>query len=383
MPQRRTSRYFTATVRDLTSDGRGVVAHPGGRVCFARGVWIDEVAEFELVATKGRSGVAELRTLITPSPHRIAPLCPHQGHSQGACGGCAWMFVEYSAQLQAKERRVRAALARLDRQDRVLPIRSAPATTGYRNRAQLKTDGEVIGFVSEGVRAISPIKSCAVLSAHNQQTLDALLGKLPNPAWRPRKGNRWRTIDIDETVDAGEASIDARLPFQQPNNAQNSYMRSWLGERLEQAAHGAGVELFCGSGNLTDVIAPHVPEVLAIDVSGEALAVLDHKRLAGVRAMQCDLGSAVALRRALAGSAHATLLVLDPPREGLLHRQAVFDALPGLTDVVYVSCDVASFARDVADFLKQGFDIDEVQPVDQVPHTPHVELLGRLSKRGR
>ncbi len=360
-----------------------MVAHPGGRVCFARGVWIDEVAEFELVATKGRSGLAELRKLITPSPHRIAAVCPHQGHSEGACGGCAWMFVEYSAQLQAKERRVRAALARFDRQDRVLPIVGAPEITGYRNRAQLKTDGEVIGFVSEGLRAISPIASCPVLSAHNQRTLEVLLDMLPNPAWRPRKGKHWRTIDIDETVGAGEASIDARLPFQQPNNAQNAYMRSWLGQRLEQASHAAAVELFCGSGNLTDIIAACVPAVLAIDVSGPALAVLDEKHLAGVRALQSDLGSAVALRRVLADGARATLLVLDPPREGLRHRQPVLDALPGLTDIVYVSCDVASFARDVADFLKQGFDLEEVQPVDQVPHTPHVELLGRLSKRSR
>ncbi len=297
------------------------------------------------------------------------------------------MFVEYSAQLQAKERRVRAALARFDRQDRVAPIVGAPETTGYRNRAQLKTDGKVIGFVSEGLRTISPITSCAVLSGHNQRTLEALLGRLPNPAWRPRKANRWRTIDIDETVDAGEASIDARLPFQQPNNAQNAYMRSWLEERLkerlQEASHGAAVELFCGSGNFTDIIARRVPEVLATDVSEQALAVLDEKRLAGVRALHCDLASAVALRRAMEGCAHATLLVLDPPREGLLHRQPVLDALPGLTDVVYVSCDVASFARDIADFLRAGFDVDEVQPVDQVPHTPHVELLARLSKRRR
>ena len=66
---------FDAAVRDLTSAGLGVVAHPSGRVCFVPGVWPGERGTFAITALKGRSGEARVVELVAPSPERVTPPC--------------------------------------------------------------------------------------------------------------------------------------------------------------------------------------------------------------------------------------------------------------------------------------------------------------------
>ena len=49
----------------------------------------------------------------------------------------------------------------------------------------------------------------------------------------------------------------------------------------------------------------------------------------------------------------------------------------------YIACDVATFARDLSALLDAGFRLEEVQPLDLFPHTPHLELLARLARAPR
>ena len=74
-------------------------------------------------------------------------------------------------------------------------------------------------------------------------------------------------------------------------------------------------------------------------------------------------------------------LVLDPPRSGMT-RDAVAGAIAlRAVRVVFVSCDVATLARDLRRFLDAGYSLDSVQGFDLFPGTAHVEALARLSLR--
>jgi len=72
------------------------------------------------------------------------------------------------------------------------------------------------------------------------------------------------------------------------------------------------------------------------------------------------------------------LVVVDPPRAGLHPRVVtrITELRPGR--IVYVSCNPATFARDVKDFARQGYQLDRVAPFDMFPHTPHIECVARL-----
>ena len=77
----------------------------------------------------------------------------------------------------------------------------------------------------------------------------------------------------------------------------------------------------------------------------------------------------------------ARLLLLDPPRDGLRQTSRLLASAPALEKIFYVSCDVATFARDVRAAQEHGFSLQEVQPLDLFPQTPHLELLAVLTRR--
>ena len=270
----------------------------------------------------------------------------------------------------------------------VRPIWAAPADLGYRNRAQLKSDGRRLGYMSARSNNLVAIDDCPVLSDHNRHTLVALLASLPNRDFQPRGKHRWVTLDIDEDVTAASVSVNRRRPFRQGNSAQNHRMRAWLAERLAALPRlpGRTLELFAGSGNFTEVIAAAgVAEIVAVEGAAEALAALEERGLAGVSCRVANLfdhGQVRALGMALAEDNSATTaLVLDPPREGFKEVEALLASLPTLTDIFYISCNLATFARDVAVMQTCGFTVAEVQPLDQFPHTPHIELLATLHRK--
>ena len=389
--QRRRARHapavgqeFTGTVRDLAATGEGIVEHPGGQVCFVPGAWTGERGRFRVTGHRGRAALGSLVTLEAPSPDRVTPHCPHHGHDEAHCGGCPWQFVAYGAQLAAKEARLHSALSRLGVAEVQAPIWAAPETLGYRNRARLRSDGERIGFLAAGSNRLAPIDDCPVLTARNRETLAALQGRLPEPAWRPRRRGPLTVLPIDDENGPEAVAPDAPQPFRQGNSAQNARMRDWLAGSIADYAGRPTVELFAGSGNFTEVLAAGgCRPLLAADSAGDALATLGTRALPAVTTLALDLFDAAAPAALADALADAELLVLDPPRDGLRQLPAFIRRAPRLSAVRYIACDVATFARDLSAVLDAGFRLEEVQPLDLFPHTPHLELLARLARAPR
>jgi 23S rRNA (uracil1939-C5)-methyltransferase len=71
--------------------------------------------------------------------------------------------------------------------------------------------------------------------------------------------------------------------------------------------------------------------------------------------------------------------VIDPPRSGA-RLQAEQIARAPVRKLAYVSCDPASFARDIKVLIEHGFAVTRVTPVDQFRWSPHVELVGALER---
>lgn len=375
---------FTGVIRDLTVDGNGVVQHHDGQIFFVPGVWIGEQARVRVTGFKGRFGFAEMIAIEDASPHRLTPPCPYQGHTTNACGGCPWQFVSYAAQLQAKQDRVRQTLGRIATAETIRPILPSPNVYGYRNRTQFKTDGEQLGYMAAASRSLVDVRDCLILTEKNRNTLQALRNRLPQSEWRPRRSNTLTTLDIDETVDASSVSVNARLPFQQANGAQNQNMRRWLIEKLAGFDRAQPVlELFAGSGNFTEVILDAgFNKVVAVEAVEKAMTELQQK-FPAIKTLTCDLFAADACDRLYHAMPDAEILVLDPPRDGLKNdllksKQGLFRKKSTLKEVLYISCNLPTLSRDLHAFIEHGYKVVEVQPLDQFPHTPHIELMVQL-----
>ena len=289
------------------------------------------------------------------------------------------MFMPYEVQSAAKVWRLKSTIETLgDSSTQLDALLVAPEELGYRNRAQLKTDGSKLGYVAAGTRTLVDVTTCPILTASNSRSLASLREALPNPTWRARKQD-WQTIDLDDSLE--EVSLNKRLPFRQGNTQQNAVMREWLAQVIASIPRDALVlELFAGSGNFTEVLAAHFKTVVAVEGDSQALQQLPHVAPDRIQAHALNLFSVQAVEAWISNREGVRVLVLDPPREGLKVRAPFLSALAELETVIYVACDIATWARDCKDFLAQGFRLARVTPLDLFPQTPHLEVLSVLTR---
>jgi 23S rRNA (uracil1939-C5)-methyltransferase len=314
----------------------------------------------------------------------VEPVCP----VFGCCGGCSWQHLRYAAQLEAKEGILRDALMRIGKLASVpdrIEMRGSPAEYQYRSRARVVAEKAGVGFRRRGSRALCATAHCPILVP----ALDATLSELDRNPRRPR--GEWELA----AGDSGEVSLLApdggtlgekrtriRLAgdllaisagvFSQANVA----LRADLADAVHEAA-GEGelaLELFAGAGFLTLGLARRFRRVIAIESNPRAVrdlrdnlsaARIDSVEVRGVR-VEDALGDA-ALRQL-----RPDVVVLDPPRTGL--PRGVASSLAAAR-VVYLSCDPATLARDLASFEECGFRLVRVTGFDLFPQTPHVEAL--------
>ena len=370
---------FTGVVRDLSTDGRGVVQAPDGQVVFVAGVWQGEEVEIER-SRRGKSASAELISLLQPSEARRTPECGY--HREGSCGGCPWMFVDYPTQLKQKQARLEKVLERINSNAASCSMLGASHALAYRNRAQFKSNGVKLGYVAQESHEIVDVSYCPVLNEVNQLHLEELRRSLPNSDWRTSKNCQWTTIDIDD--ERGTPLVNQRQAFRQGNSEQNEQLRAWLRSRLAHLSRPDAVfELFCGSGNLTEVIAEQVDvPIIAIEGDETSLEALSARNLSKVQPVRINLFSQHSIVDNMPESQPGIGVVLDPPRDGLKEREALKPWFTRAEWVVYVSCDLATWERDAAFLQSCGLDLDEASGLDMFPQTPHIETLSVFTRRG-
>ena len=363
---------FSAIVRDVSSDGKGVVEAPDGQVLFVTGVWPGEALQLTRKRT-GRDVTVRVDEILEASPSRILPRCA--SHSSGVCGGCPWMFVDYDAQVEQKHRRLKRSLLRLGQVEANRDFIMAPRPFEYRNRAQFKSDGKALGYVALGTHDIADIAECPILTPTNNRKLRALRTALPNPAWTPSKKRQWTTIDIDDARE--RALIDQRQPFRQGNSDQNSFIINWLESYISELDEvDSIVELFCGSGNFTQVLAEtSSARIVAVEGDDVSIAKLTAQGLRGVTGVRANLFSESDIRTLMPKINGRLGVVMDPPREGLKERAALTTLFSSAQWVVYIACDLATWERDSGFLSDCGLSLQEARGLDMFPQTPHMEIL--------
>lgn len=142
------------------------------------------------------------------------------------------------------------------------------------------------------------------------------------------------------------------------------------------------IDAYCGIGTITLALAEKAKKVYGIEIIEPAVA--DAKRNAemnGIDNVEYQVGASEDIMLEWSKEKReADLLVVDPPRKGLEKQfiDAVLQMQP--TKMVYVSCNPATLARDLALLAEGGYDVKQVQPVDLFPQTPHVECVVLMEK---
>lgn len=190
---------------------------------------------------------------------------------------------------------------------------------------------------------------------------------------------------VQELVDAGHANLKYRIgakSFFQTNPEQTQRMYEITRDLAGLKGNEKVYDLYCGAGSISLFLARHCAEVIGAELVPEA--IVDAKlnaQLNGITNVTFEAGDLKDLLNAdfIARHGKPDVLITDPPRAGM-HADVVArirELAPQV--IVYVSCDPATQARDLA-LLKDLYRITHVQPIDMFPHTYHVENVVRLER---
>ena len=370
------------------------LAYWNDREVFVSGGIPGEEVVAEIVAIRRKYIAAKVVQVTKASPARIDAPCQYYG----ACSGCQWQHVSYEAQLSAKQDRVIDSLFRVGGfiNPNVLPVLPSPDQLGYRNHARftIKEHGS-LGFVNRETHRFVKIDTCMLMHPGINKLLGDLQGHCSETTQLSiRAGEDTGDYLVQPTLKSTDIPIVtgqkhyrdsiqgvefrvASPSFFQVNNKQASNMALVVKDALNLKGTEVLLDAYAGVGMFAILLAPYASKVIAIEESSAAVA--DAKVNAeNTHNVEFILGKTEEVLGDLDSVPDA--VVLDPPRAGC--QSAAIDSLLRLypENVVYVSCDPDTLARDLKMLCSGAYSIDSIQPLDMFPQTHHVENIVILKK---
>ncbi len=198
-------------------------------------------------------------------------------------------------------------------------------------------------------------------------------------------GDAYRTIWGEDTLTDTLCGLSVRLSvpsFYQVNRAQAERLYQKAVEFAGLTGRETVLELYCGAGTITMVMARHAAQVIGAEIVPEAVENAQaNARANGVENVSFLTGDAGAVAAKFAEEQmRPDVVVVDPPRKGLEDGVATSIAAMGPERVIYVSCNPGTLARDVKRFRGEGYSLVRAAAVDMFPRTVHVETVVLLSK---
>ena len=324
-------------------------------------------------------GEARIVKLLKSGPERRKPPCPVAGQ----CGGCQWQQVNYPEQLRQKQRLLSEALRRLSPEGN-LPLHDlipAPEEFHYRNRIQLHRHGETLGYYAQGSREFVAIEDCWIAEKVLVQNFPALRARAQSSAETQERIEIARLkngqVQLRPTGQAANSAL-----FSQVHEAQNQTLIKIVQKAVAGRNFDQILDLYCGSGNLTFPLAQALPkaQVTGVELSREMIreAQQESAQNPNQRPISWVAQSVGPFLRQFRRQ-DKLLVVLDPPRPGcdVVTREALLRLRP--EQIVYVSCNPTTLARDLEFLLKNAaYTIESVQGLDMFPQTAHLEVVVSL-----
>ncbi|MDO4490180.1 MAG: 23S rRNA (uracil(1939)-C(5))-methyltransferase RlmD [Lachnospiraceae bacterium] len=173
------------------------------------------------------------------------------------------------------------------------------------------------------------------------------------------------------------------LSFYQVNPVQTEKLYSKALEYADLQGEETVWDLYCGIGTISLFLAQKAKKVYGVEIVPQAIEdAKQNAKLNGMENAEFYVGKAEEVLPHLyeTQQVYADVIVVDPPRKGC--DESLLDTMIQMAPkrIVYVSCDSATLARDLKILCSNGYTLDKVQPVDQFPHTVHVETVCLLSK---
>lgn len=383
----------------MVTGGEALARPESESVVFVEGGLPGEEVIARVQSLSGSHRRGHVTEVVTASPDRIDAPCRafHRG-----CGGCQWQNSRIEAQHGYKVDIVRDCLARLAKRPDV-PVSFAGAVSpfGYRTtiHAAIDPDGRV-GLHERRGSELVRAESCLIAHPQLREIIDDgrfsgatnvtmrvgiaggervvwthgadIAAQVPDDVTVSVNGKK---VWVTEVVGGRSFRVSARSFFQSGPEAAELLVRTL--RQLMPKSTGVLLDAYSGVGVLASTLSDDTTHVVTIESDGTA--VNDAKVNLADRNARIVLGEVAAVR--LGDVPQPDVIVADPARSGLGKSAARALAQLGAPLLLLVSCDPASFARDVTLLSDLGLDLEQSLVLDMFSQTHHMEVIGVFRAR--
>jgi 23S rRNA (uracil1939-C5)-methyltransferase len=406
--------------------GDGLARGPDGKTVFVPGTLPGELVEARIAADKRSFATGALDGVIEPSAERVIPGCAYVPR----CGGCQYQHASPAFQLQMKLDILKETLTRAH-----LPMPSeigslAGPPWGYRNRIRLHVTGAVLGYRQRGSHNLLPVSHCPIAAALLEQAIAAVerIAKQTGLASLCDEVEFFTNGEQDQLLvsllseqprrvrERGLEAFAERLLPEIPVLVgvglwaqQSSTIMHWGQRSLTYAVSGVPYQVSLGSffqinrflvAELLQLVMGNRSGRLAWDLYSGVGLFAQALAYENVIAVESEGFSADDLKKNLEKKRHRItrsdtlhflrswksvqekpeLIVVDPPRAGLGKEICGHLARVAAPELVYVSCDPATLARDLQLLLQSGYRLEGMTLIDLFPQTFHMETVTHLKR---
>ena len=411
--------HETVRIEKSVYGGDGLGRLADGRAVFVPFTVPGEEVLVEITEDNRNFTRGQALEIHSPSARRAAPRCRHFG----TCGGCHYQHLAYPDQLELKLQILTDQLQRLGgiSNPPLSGISPSRETWNYRNQVQLHLDAQgQPGYLDHTGKQVLPISECFL----PQLELEALRPQLdlsPDAGLtrvslrQDSLGGQFILLDgADELPPEMSLDLPASVCYRRPDGrvltlaGHDQLVYEVLGKQLiispesffqvnlnaagEMLSHVLALlpargdlrvlELYSGAGFFSVFLAEKCRELIAVESAPSAcydfvnnLDAYDHISLYEGAVEQVLPALTFELK-------DIDLVLLDPPRAGLLApaRKALQELNP--KQILYVSCDPSTLARDLKHLIAAGYSLRDVRAFDMFPQTYHIEVVAMLSRSG-
>jgi 23S rRNA (uracil1939-C5)-methyltransferase len=396
--------------------GDGLARIPAGKTVFVPGTLPGELVEATIATDRRSFATGKLDAILEPSAERVTPGCEYFPR----CGGCQYQHAGPAFQLQMKLDILKETLGRAHV---AIPSEiaglSGPAW-GYRNRIRLQVKGRRLGYLQRASHTLLPVTHCPIAAPVLEQAIavvervaaleslceevefftngeqdELLISLWPAPRQKLR----------EQALEAFAERVRVELPtligvglFTQQN------MKYWGQHSLTYTVCGVPYQVSLGSFfQVNRFLLPELVQLVVKNRSGRMAWDLYAGAGLFARALEFDFVTAVEsegfssddlnknldsrphrvvrsntldfLRSQSSTQGRPDLIVVDPPRAGLGKEICGHLSRIAPPNIIYVSCDPATLARDLQTLLESGYFLQTIQLVDMFPQTFHLETV--------
>ncbi|NLD93884.1 MAG: class I SAM-dependent RNA methyltransferase [Fibrobacter sp.] len=368
----------TLTIEKMIFGGYGLARTDTG-VIFVEDALPGETVECSVRSKVQGVPLATPLKYIEKSDKRRLPLCKYYDE----CGGCNWLHIDPLYQADIKRDIFLDCLSRIGKIKKLPDVGSINSPdTNYRIRAQIKTDGcGMFGFFKKKTNDIVRINECPLLDNKCNDIVQRIQGRTINVSKAGLKVIAGTTKVASDPVLPDLTSVTTELvvgahtfmvkgdSFFQSNRFTAEEMGVWAKPFV---GGDYCVDLYGGTGFFSIMLADVFKKVTLIELVGSQVSMarknFDQNGCSHCQAVCSDSGKMHHFIKQ-----KVDCLIVDPPRLGLTKevRQSIQSIKPH--QLLYISCNPSTQARDVASFINNGYTITNAVVFDCYPNTSHIE----------